>query len=186
MAGYAGVTAQRWTARSAVATACRVTALAGPVVAAAVLTLVAGRWLPSAAGGGAAVARWMAIAAVALFAAAFAQRLLGRLLPIAALFDPAIGFRSDAPTRLRVASLARPRRHDTILGALHNVRFYQRLMADARSAILEQRFAAWKREQSDRDAGARAHQIAVSAAQSGFGSSRRRRLAPQAGSTSIR
>ena len=81
--------------------------------AAAVLTLVAGRWLPSAAGGGAAVARWMAIAAVALFAAAFAQRLLGRLLPIAALFDLDIGFPGDAPTRLRIASLARPRRQHT-------------------------------------------------------------------------
>ncbi len=34
----------------------------------------------------------------------------------------------------------------TILGALHNVRFYQRLMSSAREAILEQRFAAFKRE----------------------------------------
>ncbi len=34
----------------------------------------------------------------------------------------------------------------TILGAIHNVRFYQRLMSTARRAILEQRFAAFKRD----------------------------------------
>ena len=32
----------------------------------------------------------------------------------------------------------------TILGAVHNVRFYQRLMAEARDAITAARFSAWK------------------------------------------
>jgi queuine tRNA-ribosyltransferase len=31
-----------------------------------------------------------------------------------------------------------------ILGAIHNVRFYQRLMAEMREAIVASRFAAWK------------------------------------------
>ena len=34
----------------------------------------------------------------------------------------------------------------TILGAIHNVRFYQRLMADMRAAIVASRFADWKGE----------------------------------------
>ncbi len=34
----------------------------------------------------------------------------------------------------------------TILGAIHNVRFYQRLMADMRQAIVASDFAGWKRE----------------------------------------
>jgi queuine tRNA-ribosyltransferase len=34
----------------------------------------------------------------------------------------------------------------TILGAIHNVRFYQRLMAQARQAILERRYLDFKRE----------------------------------------
>ena len=34
----------------------------------------------------------------------------------------------------------------TILGAIHNVRFYQRLMADMRAAIVASRFADWKAE----------------------------------------
>ena len=34
----------------------------------------------------------------------------------------------------------------TILGAIHNVRFYQRLMADMRAAIVGGRFADWKGE----------------------------------------
>ncbi len=33
-----------------------------------------------------------------------------------------------------------------ILGAIHNVRFYQRLMAEMREAIVASRFAAWKAE----------------------------------------
>jgi queuine tRNA-ribosyltransferase len=33
-----------------------------------------------------------------------------------------------------------------ILGATHNVRFYQRLMAEMREAILARRFLDWKRE----------------------------------------
>ena len=33
-----------------------------------------------------------------------------------------------------------------ILGAIHNVRFYQRMMSDVRSAIVAGRFADWKRE----------------------------------------
>jgi queuine tRNA-ribosyltransferase len=33
----------------------------------------------------------------------------------------------------------------TILGAIHNVRFYQRLMNEMRSAIIETRFMKWKR-----------------------------------------
>jgi queuine tRNA-ribosyltransferase len=34
----------------------------------------------------------------------------------------------------------------TILGAIHNVRFYQRLMADMRAAIVANRFSDWKGE----------------------------------------
>jgi len=33
-----------------------------------------------------------------------------------------------------------------ILGAIHNVRFYQRLMAEMRAAIVASRFVAWKAE----------------------------------------
>jgi queuine tRNA-ribosyltransferase len=33
-----------------------------------------------------------------------------------------------------------------ILGAIHNVRFYQRLMAEMRAAILAGRFLEWKAE----------------------------------------
>ena len=33
----------------------------------------------------------------------------------------------------------------TVLGAIHNMRFYQRLMTDAREAIVEGRYPSFKR-----------------------------------------
>jgi hypothetical protein len=83
-----------------------VAAFAGPVVVVTLLAFLATRWLPATSGVGPTVGRWTLIAFIALLCAVVAERLLSRLLPIAALLDLDIGFPSGAPTRLRIASLA--------------------------------------------------------------------------------
>ncbi|HSK96202.1 MAG TPA: hypothetical protein VK891_06250, partial [Euzebyales bacterium] len=115
MSAYAGVTAERWRARPGLARACRVTAFAGPVVVVTILAFLATRWLPAASGGLPMFARWTVIAIAALVCAVLAERLLSRLLPIAALLDLDIGFPAAAPTRLRIASLAALRQRDADL-----------------------------------------------------------------------
>ena len=115
MSAYAGVTAERWRARPGLARACRVVAFAGPVVAGTVLAFLATRWLPSVSGLVPMIGRWVFIAVVAVICAVLAERLLSRLLPIAALLDLDIGFPAGAPTRLRIASLASLRSRDAAL-----------------------------------------------------------------------
>lgn len=105
MAASAGVTMQRWTARPQWARACRIVAFAGPVAAVTVLAYGVAAWLPTAPGS-TDVARWIAIAVVAVVAAILAERLLSVLLPVAALLELDLGFPDGAPSRLRIAARA--------------------------------------------------------------------------------
>jgi len=99
----APVTEERWSGRPLLARTVRLVVFAGPLLASLVVTAVATRLYPAPAGLGARIAWWAGLLILATGVVWTTDRLLHRLLPLAALLEMSILFPGRAPTRFSVA-----------------------------------------------------------------------------------
>jgi hypothetical protein len=94
---------QRWAGRPLLARTVRVVVFLGPLLLSLVVTAAATRLVPAPHGTGARVLWWVALLLLSTATVWAADRLLRRLIPLAALLEMSVLFPGRAPTRFSVA-----------------------------------------------------------------------------------